>query len=65
MPNAKTKPVILIVDDDKNTRDGLARALQDGYDVRLAESADRALGLLNEAPVDIVPDPREEAGLRA
>jgi len=40
------RPVILVVDDDKNTRDGLQRALQRHYDVRTAESADAALALL-------------------
>jgi len=49
-----TKPCILIVDDDKNTRDGLNRALQRTYAVLLAESGERALDLLNETPVDIM-----------
>ena len=40
------KPVILIVDDDKNTRDGLQRALQRHYTVLMAESADAALAIL-------------------
>ncbi len=42
------KPVILIVDDDKNTRDGLQRALQKHYAVKTAESADAALAVLAE-----------------
>ena len=46
--------VALIVDDDKNTREGLRRALQQNYDVLLAENADRALAVLGESPVDIV-----------
>ncbi len=45
------KPVILVVDDDKNTRDGLQRALQRHYAVRTAESAEAALALLAEGPV--------------
>jgi DNA-binding NtrC family response regulator len=48
------KPSILIVDDEKNTREGLARALRRTYDVMLAESGQRALSLLSERPVDIV-----------
>lgn len=40
------KPVIMIVDDDKNTRDGLQRALQRHYTVLAAESADAALAVL-------------------
>ena len=44
------KPVILVVDDDKNTRDGLQRALQRHYSVRTAESADAALAMLAEEP---------------
>ncbi|HRR33866.1 MAG TPA: sigma-54 dependent transcriptional regulator [Kiritimatiellia bacterium] len=41
------KPVILIVDDDKNTRDGLQRALQRHYTALTAESADAALSLMD------------------
>ena len=48
------KPTILIVDDEKNTRDGLGRALQRNYDVLLAEDGRRALELLDEHPVDVV-----------
>ncbi|MCE9616599.1 MAG: sigma-54 dependent transcriptional regulator [Lentisphaerae bacterium] len=50
----KEKPTVLIVDDDKHTRDGLSRALQREYDVRLAESGERALDLLNGGDVDIL-----------
>jgi two-component system response regulator AtoC len=45
---------LLIVDDDKNTREGLKRALQPSYEVLLADSAERALPLLDETEVDIV-----------
>ncbi|MCS6771674.1 MAG: sigma-54 dependent transcriptional regulator [Kiritimatiellae bacterium] len=48
------KPVVLIVDDEKNSREGLARALQKTYDVLLAESGARALALLAENPVDVM-----------
>lgn len=45
---------ILIVDDDKNTREGLRRALSGLYDVILADSAETALPLLDARTVDIV-----------
>jgi two-component system response regulator AtoC len=48
------RPVVLIVDDEKNSREGLARALRRSYDVLLAEGAQRALNLLKETPVDVV-----------
>jgi DNA-binding NtrC family response regulator len=48
------KPVVLIVDDEKNTREGLARALRKSYDVLVAESGSAALNLLNEKPVDVM-----------
>ena len=49
------KPVILVVDDDKNTRDGLQRALQRHYAVKTVESAEAALAFLaGGAPVDVM-----------
>lgn len=54
MSMTKKKPSILIVDDDKNTRDGLNRALSRAYDVFPAESAERALDILNETGIDIL-----------
>lgn len=50
----KRRPVILIVDDEKNTREGLARALQRNYDVRLADSGAAALQILDSEPVDLL-----------
>lgn len=47
------KPSILIVDDEKNAREGLARALRQ-YDVKLADNGQTALDLLRAAPVDVV-----------
>ncbi|MDA0322708.1 MAG: sigma-54 dependent transcriptional regulator [Verrucomicrobia bacterium] len=49
-----TKQIILIVDDDRNTRDGLGRALRSQYDVKLAESAETALSVLSSAHVDVL-----------
>jgi DNA-binding NtrC family response regulator len=48
------KPVLLIVDDEKNTREGLARALRRSYEVLLAESGAKALELLGEKSVDVM-----------
>ena len=48
------KPVILIVDDDKNTREGLGRALKDTYEVLLAENGARALELIGVHPVRVM-----------
>lgn len=45
---------ILIVDDDKNTRDGLNQALRSEWQVLLAESAESALGILAGEDVDIL-----------
>ena len=36
---------VLIVDDEKNTRDGLAAVLSDDYDVLAAADADEAIKL--------------------
>jgi two-component system response regulator AtoC len=44
----KLKPMLLIVDDEKPTRDGLRAALEDHYDVWVAEDAKAAAGLLEE-----------------
>ena len=57
MPNISPipmKPSLLIVDDDKHTRDGLERALRARYDVRLAENAGTALRLIAAAPPDLL-----------
>ncbi len=50
----EAKPVILIVDDDKNTREGLGKALQAGAEVILAENGERALELLANNPVRVM-----------
>ncbi|MGE4488906.1 MAG: sigma-54-dependent transcriptional regulator [Kiritimatiellales bacterium] len=48
------KPVILVVDDEKNIREGLGRALRRSYDILLAESGTAALDLLSENSVDVM-----------
>lgn len=52
--NADSKPSVLIVDDDKNTRDGLERALKRTYDVYVAENGARALEILAEHRIEIL-----------
>ena len=49
-----TKPVVLVVDDERNTREGLGRALRGDYEVVLAESAAAALAALDARPVDVM-----------
>ncbi|MDZ4198770.1 MAG: response regulator, partial [Kiritimatiellia bacterium] len=48
------KKTILVVDDEKNTRDGLFRALERRYRVLLADSAEKALRTLEEEEVDVL-----------
>ena len=42
------KPTILIVDDEKPTREGLRAALEDKYDVYIAEDGESAIRLIEE-----------------
>jgi DNA-binding NtrC family response regulator len=45
---------LLIVDDEKNTRDGLRNALDADFEVYVAPDADGALATLESVPVDVV-----------
>lgn len=47
-------PSVLIVDDEKHTREGLQSALADSYDVSVAASADEAANLMAEQEFDVV-----------
>src|SRR5438874_6265757 len=47
-------PTLLIVDDEKTTREGLRDALSDRYDVYLAEDAQAAMRLLEEEHFDVL-----------
>lgn len=47
-------PKLLIVEDEKNTREGIGRALKFDYHVELAENAERALSILNEKRFDLI-----------
>ncbi len=48
------KPTLLIVDDEKPTREGLRAALEDRYDVYLAEDAQAATELLERENFDVL-----------
>nr|WP_236919224.1 sigma-54 dependent transcriptional regulator [Ereboglobus luteus] len=47
-------PSVLIVDDEKNTREGLQQALEDNYDVSIASNADEAFNLMDAQEFDVV-----------
>ena len=48
------KATVLVIDDERNTREGLSRALSDAYRVLLAEDARRGLEILKHETVDVV-----------
>ena len=48
------KPTLLIVDDEKPTRDGLRAALEDRYDVYVAENTKAATELLERDNFDVL-----------
>jgi two-component system, NtrC family, response regulator AtoC len=48
------KPTLLIVDDEKPTREGLRAALEDRYDVYIAEDAKAAMNLLERENFDVM-----------
>jgi len=54
MEQGTTRKTVLVVDDDKNTRDGLERALRRDYEVMLAENAETAMVRLGEKNVDVL-----------
>jgi len=47
-------PTILIVDDEKHTRDGLRAALEESFEVYVAADIGGALGVLERETVDLV-----------
>ena len=47
-------PVILVIDDERNTREGLRDAFEDKYEMLLADSAAAGLELLRKRHIDIV-----------
>src|SRR3954462_7136245 len=48
------QPTILIVDDEKHTRDGLRASLEDDFDVYVASSIQEALNVMSAESVDLV-----------
>lgn len=55
---------VLIVDDEKNIREGLGKALQlDGYNIILAENGNAALDAISEYEVDLVISDLKMPGL--
>src|SRR5277367_2788820 len=48
------KPTLLIVDDEKTTREGLRAALEERYDVYIAEDAGTAMNLLESENFDVM-----------
>jgi len=48
------QPTILIVDDEKHTRDGLRRLLEDHYDVYVAGDIAGAMAVLEREPIDLL-----------
>lgn len=49
-----SKYTLLIVDDDKNTRDGIGRAMRKIYTVKGAQDAETALSILADQSIDVV-----------
>ena len=47
-------PTVLIVDDEKHTRDGLRQSLEDDFDCYVASSAAEALEYLRHDPIDVM-----------
>lgn len=47
-------PSVLIVDDEKHTREGLQQALEENYDVTVAGSADEAFNLMDAQEFDVI-----------
>src|SRR5216110_2122304 len=48
------QPTILIVDDEKHTRDGLRRLLENEYDTYVAEDIRGAMDVLEREPIDVL-----------
>ncbi|MCC5023447.1 MAG: sigma-54-dependent Fis family transcriptional regulator [Candidatus Synoicihabitans palmerolidicus] len=47
-------PTVLIVDDERHTREGLQQALEDSFEVSVAGSADEAFNLMGAETYDVV-----------
>ena len=53
-PMDSLQPTILIVDDEKHTRDGLRRLLEDEYDTYVAEDIRGAMDVLEREQIDLM-----------
>jgi DNA-binding NtrC family response regulator len=51
---ARSRPIVLIVDDEKNTREGLRDALEDDFEVYLAGDIEGALATLDAEAADVM-----------
>src|SRR5690349_5320940 len=47
-------PSVLIVDDEKHTREGLQQALAENYDVSVAANSDEAFNLMDSQEFDVI-----------
>ena len=54
MKNIKNRRSILLVEDDRNTRNGIARLLRHNYDVTVAEDGTRGINILKKNNFDLV-----------
>ena len=48
------QPTILVVDDEKHTRDGLRRLLEDNYDVYVSADIAGAIDVLDREQIDVL-----------
>ena len=48
------KPNLLIVDDERHTRDGLEMALEDSFEVFLAANPKEAFNVMNSEPLEVI-----------
>ena len=54
MKEDSLQPTILIVDDEKHTRDGLRRLLENDYDTYVAEDIRGAMDVMEREPIDVL-----------
>jgi two-component system response regulator HydG len=50
----KNQPAILIVDDERNTREALARYLRPKYEITMAEDGIRGINLIQRNDYDLI-----------
>ena len=58
----KAKATLLIVDDEKNARDGLRTALEETYDIYVASDTQQAMHVLESETIDLVLTDLKMAG---